>query len=193
MQALRIPMRGFWRAATPGAKEQPCASRSHCNSGFSSRSGPAGTDQDIRARPQVAIRILGPIRGGARTGAIRVGAGKDGHRQGGPGTRRASEPNGCQRFAGKYGAEFAGRSSAGPSTRTNGERGAGGEGCYPLGVKRTCRSGLGTSPGVGAVLPNPSFESRPNGKPPGPGRWYAVHFHRPGPGGLPSAPPQLER
>jgi hypothetical protein len=40
---------------------------------------------------------------------------------------------------------------------------------------------------------NPSFEARPNGKPPGPGRWYAVHFHRPGPGGLPSVPPQLER
>jgi hypothetical protein len=41
--------------------------------------------------------------------------------------------------------------------------------------------------------PNPSFEARPNGKPPGPGRWYAVHFHRPGPGVLPSVPPQLER
>ena len=39
-----------------------------------------------------------------------------------------------------------------------------------------------------AVLPNPSFEARPNGKPPGPGRWYAVHFHRPGPGVLPSSP-----
>ena len=44
-----------------------------------------------------------------------------------------------------------------------------------------------------AVLPNPSFEARPNGKPPGPGRWYAVHFHRPGPGVLPLVPPQLER
>ena len=31
------------------------------------------------------------------------------------------------------------------------------------------------------------------GKPPGPGRWYAVHFHRPGPGVLPLVPPQLER
>ena len=43
------------------------------------------------------------------------------------------------------------------------------------------------------VRPNPSFEARPNGKPPGPGRWYAVHFHRPGPGVLPLVPPQLER
>ena len=44
-----------------------------------------------------------------------------------------------------------------------------------------------------ASTPNPSFEVRPNGKPPGPGRWYAVHFHRPGPGVLPLVPPQLER
>ena len=41
--------------------------------------------------------------------------------------------------------------------------------------------------------PNPSVEARPNGKPPGPGQWYAVHFHRPGPGVLPSAPPHLKR
>ena len=41
--------------------------------------------------------------------------------------------------------------------------------------------------------PNPSFEARPNGKPPGPARWYAVHFHRAGPGVLPLVPPQLER
>jgi hypothetical protein len=27
-----------------------------------------------------------------------------------------------------------------------------------------------------------------NGRPPGPDRWYAVHFPRPGPGGLPSSP-----
>ena len=43
------------------------------------------------------------------------------------------------------------------------------------------------------VLPNPSLEARPNGRPPGPGRWYAVHFHRPGPGVLPLVPPQLKR
>ena len=47
--------------------------------------------------------------------------------------------------------------------------------------------------GVRARTPNPSFEARPNGKPPGPGRWYGVHFHRPGPGVLPLVPPQLER
>ena len=27
------------------------------------------------------------------------------------------------------------------------------------------------------ALPNPSVEARPNGRPPGPGWWYAVHFH----------------
>jgi hypothetical protein len=39
-----------------------------------------------------------------------------------------------------------------------------------------------------AVLPNPSLKRSTNGRPPGPGRWYAVHFHRPGPGVLPLAP-----
>jgi hypothetical protein len=38
------------------------------------------------------------------------------------------------------------------------------------------------------VLPNPSLKRSPNGRPPGPGRWYFVHFHRPGPGVLPLAP-----
>jgi len=41
--------------------------------------------------------------------------------------------------------------------------------------------------------PNPSVEARPNGKPPGPGQRYGVHFHWPGPGVLPSAPPHLQR
>ena len=44
-----------------------------------------------------------------------------------------------------------------------------------------------------ATAPNPSVKARPNGKPPGPGRRYAVHFRRPGPGVLPSVPPYLER
>ncbi|CAD5373994.1 hypothetical protein RA210_U400009 [Rubrivivax sp. A210] len=39
-----------------------------------------------------------------------------------------------------------------------------------------------------AALPNPSLKRSTNGRPPSPGRWYSVHFHRPGPGGLPSAP-----
>jgi len=47
--------------------------------------------------------------------------------------------------------------------------------------------------GLAAVTPNPSFEARPNGKPPAPGLWHTVHFHRPGAGVLPSVPPQLER
>ena len=43
------------------------------------------------------------------------------------------------------------------------------------------------------MRPNPSLEARPNGRPPGPVWRYAVHFRQPGPGGLPSVPPQLER
>ena len=38
------------------------------------------------------------------------------------------------------------------------------------------------------VRPNPSLKRSTNGRQPGPGRWNAVHFHRPGPGGLPSSP-----
>ena len=43
---------------------------------------------------------------------------------------------------------------------------------------------LGHSP----VQPNPSLKRSANGRPPAPGRWYAVHFHRPGAGILPSSP-----
>jgi hypothetical protein len=43
------------------------------------------------------------------------------------------------------------------------------------------------------LRPNPSVNRRANGRPPGPGRWYAVHFHRPGPGVLPSSPGYLKR
>ncbi len=38
------------------------------------------------------------------------------------------------------------------------------------------------------VMPNPSLKRSANGRPPAPGRWYAVHFHRPGAGVLPSSP-----
>ncbi|CAD5374033.1 hypothetical protein RA210_U470004 [Rubrivivax sp. A210] len=38
------------------------------------------------------------------------------------------------------------------------------------------------------VTPNPSLKRSANGRPPGPGRWYYVHFHRPGPGALPLPP-----
>ena len=41
---------------------------------------------------------------------------------------------------------------------------------------------------VARVRPNTSLKLSTNGRPPGPGRWYAVHFHRPGPGVLPLAP-----
>jgi hypothetical protein len=40
---------------------------------------------------------------------------------------------------------------------------------------------------------NPSGNRSANGRPPAPGRWYAVHFHRPGAGVLPSSPGYLER
>ena len=38
------------------------------------------------------------------------------------------------------------------------------------------------------ALPNPSLKRSANGRPPAPGRWYAVHFHRPGAGVPPSSP-----
>jgi len=43
--------------------------------------------------------------------------------------------------------------------------------------------------GVGyAALLDHSLKRSANGRPPGPGRWYAVHSHRPGPDVLPSSP-----
>ena len=41
---------------------------------------------------------------------------------------------------------------------------------------------------VRAARPNTSLKRSANGRPPAPGRWYAVHFHRPGAGVLPSSP-----
>ena len=40
-----------------------------------------------------------------------------------------------------------------------------------------------------AVLPNPSLKGSTNGRPPGPGPRYGVHFLSPGPGILPLVPP----
>jgi hypothetical protein len=51
---------------------------------------------------------------------------------------------------------------------------------------RGCQSGL--SRARQPAMPNPSFNRRANGTPPGPGRWYSVHSHRPGPGGAPLPP-----
>ena len=73
--------------------------------------------------------------------------------------------------------------------------------CLQLGAGSTCGGSRGvTRPwqakhqrSPGAAQPNPSFEARPNGKPPGPAWRYAVHFRQSGPGVLPSVPPQLER
>ena len=39
-----------------------------------------------------------------------------------------------------------------------------------------------------AARPNTSLKRSANGRPPAPGRWYAVHFHRPGAGALPLSP-----
>jgi hypothetical protein len=45
-----------------------------------------------------------------------------------------------------------------------------------------------SSVGLRCARPNPSFNRRANGTPPSPGRWYSVHFHRPGLGGAPLPP-----
>jgi hypothetical protein len=39
-----------------------------------------------------------------------------------------------------------------------------------------------------AVTPNPSLKRSANGRPPGPGLGYAVHYPSPGPGVLPLSP-----
>jgi hypothetical protein len=57
-----------------------------------------------------------------------------------------------------------------------------------LGLRETLDGKPKRSPEPSRVRPNPSLKRSTNGRPPGPGRWYSVHFHRPGPGVLPLAP-----
>ena len=49
-----------------------------------------------------------------------------------------------------------------------------------------CKSTLASLPRE--LMPNPSLKRSANGRPPGPGWWYGVHFHQPGPGVLPLSP-----
>jgi len=64
-------------------------------------------------------------------------------------------------------------------------------------VKNCSTSAAPNSRGWRARPPRPCHRTKNftqyTGRPPGPGRWYAVHFHRPGPGVLTSAPALLER
>jgi hypothetical protein len=46
----------------------------------------------------------------------------------------------------------------------------------------------GTQSTLVAVRANPAFKRSPNGRPPGPGWRYTVHFRQPGPGVLPLVP-----
>jgi len=60
--------------------------------------------------------------------------------------------------------------------------------CSPSSRAHSMRGCFKCPPIACRVWPNPSFNRRANGTPPGPGRWYSVHCHRPGPGGAPLAP-----
>ncbi len=53
------------------------------------------------------------------------------------------------------------------------------EPAHPVTISSACSTPL---------RPNPSLKRSANGRPPRPGRWYGVNFHRPGRGGLPLAP-----
>jgi hypothetical protein len=65
------------------------------------------------------------------------------------------------------------------------QRGAGG---FSAATQITVHLQAGHRSASIAALPNPSLKRSANGRPPGPGRWYSVHFHRPGPGVLPLSP-----
>jgi hypothetical protein len=56
------------------------------------------------------------------------------------------------------------------------------------GVARTAAQPTNARSVHRTALPNTSLNRSTNGRSPGPGRWYVVHFHQPGPGALPSAP-----
>ena len=79
-----------------------------------------------------------------------------------------------------------------PSLATGG--GSGGQQQASVSVRlprRTVAGGHAVVPGnvsINTALPNPSLKRSANGRPPAPGRWYAVHFHRPGAGVPPLSP-----
>ena len=66
------------------------------------------------------------------------------------------------------------------------QRGAGGACSLPRGITGPWQAHRQRM--SGAALPNPSLKRSANGRPPGPGWWYSVHFHQPGPGVLPPSP-----
>ena len=72
----------------------------------------------------------------------------------------------------------------------HGRRGAGGSRGRQAGTTRSSQPQRLRKHGT--ARPNPSFEARPNGKPPGPAPGEVYHPSA-GPGILPSVPPQLER
>ena len=66
------------------------------------------------------------------------------------------------------------------------QRGAGGSGCRQPGITGPWQAHRLLA--YRAVRPNPSLKRSTNGRPPGPGLRYGVHFLSPGPGVLPLAP-----
>ncbi len=62
-----------------------------------------------------------------------------------------------------------------------------GKPCSSLPARLRMHANQSTSPRH-AVTPNPSLKRSTNGRPPGPGLRYAVHFLSPSPGVLPLAP-----
>jgi hypothetical protein len=58
----------------------------------------------------------------------------------------------------------------------------------PEALRGKLRNSATTLVALRAAGPNPSLKRSANGRPPGPGRRYTVHFRQPGPAALPLAP-----
>ena len=59
-------------------------------------------------------------------------------------------------------------------------------GAEPEAKSHACKSTRASLPRE--LMPNPSLKRSANGRPPGPGWWYGVHFHQPRAGGMPLSP-----
>ena len=93
-------------------------------------------------------------------------------------------PTAVGSIAASFGLRSGGRQVTGTPNLVSAER------QHPTGVIRInpCGGTVHTFAPPAALMPNPSLKRSANGRPPAPGRRYAVHFRHPGAGVLPLSP-----
>ena len=137
---------------------------------------PAKANSPHGSPEALGIKVVMFLLFGSRLPAAVVGTGT-------AGTQRLP----CRRVSSGVGAEyaptpFAARSQARPAHKPQGRT-------VPQVTSASRQHGAKQARApLRAARSNPSLKRSANSRPPSPGRWYAVHFHRPGVGVLPSSP-----